>query len=531
MNSISEIEQILSRLSNDKFSGLFQRIDGLMLTGSYALNTTNENSDIDIIVLSKNVNYIYSETIYSVGKYVQLIFFPYFKFQNIILDDKNRGEGIYVSMIRNGIICKDTTSRILTKTKRYILNSFKVRRCDQLDYALIHQITSALDVIKYSESSSEKIYCASELLLNVSRLILGKYTDDAKHLARLMNNKNIAITVLDSFRQLVETNNAARLILEVEKIISIYGGKQHSYTSGWVYTYPSNRHIIVFSPSQSGYNIHFQKYLKEMKSIFPDCLMYGFYEGKNQIMEEGYYIYIYSSTTPIEVILTKLNNYKKNIIEEALEYGLLFSFPYKTLFHEGLPFGGKVLFNHLVQFYSELWGKYLSFSMINPITNQKNISQIFAIAYFSKLSCTSNLLQCGFLEFMRIIYDILFLEAVDPNGLYNISQMNVMKKETIKRFVKNYNNNRVAYENAIENIETNSLPELVDLSLTFDALFNFIRDVQESMILIPDIYPINNKKDILIVNISIHIMSIFQLAPHEKFGVIFNYLQYKNYDI
>jgi len=38
-----------------------------------------------------------------------------------------------------------------------------------------------------------------------------------------------------------------------------------------------------------------------------------------------------------------------------LEYGIHFSFPYKTLFHEGLPFGGKVLFNHLVQFYSELW--------------------------------------------------------------------------------------------------------------------------------------------------------------------------------
>lgn len=177
MNSISEIEQILSRLSNDKFSGLFQRIDGLMLTGSYALNTTNENSDIDIIVLSKNVNYIYSETIYSVGKYVQLIFFPYFKFQNIILDDKNRGEGIYVSMIRNGIICKDTTSRILTKTKRYILNSFKVRRCDQLDYALIHQITSALDdAIKFTNSGTvgcKANYIEDRLILEISDTGIG----------------------------------------------------------------------------------------------------------------------------------------------------------------------------------------------------------------------------------------------------------------------------------------------------------------------------------------------------------------------
>jgi len=74
--------------------------------------------------------------------------------------------------------------------------------------------------------------------------------------------------------------------------------------------------------------------------------------------------------------------------------------------------------------------------MINPVVNRRNISQIFAIAYFSKLSCVSKLLQCIFLNFMRIIYDILFLEAIVPNGLYNIFQINVMKKETVKRYAK-----------------------------------------------------------------------------------------------
>lgn len=92
--------------------------------------------------------------------------------------------------------------------------------------------------------------------------------------------------------------------------------------------------------------------------------------------------------------------------------------------------------------------------MINPVVNRRNISQIFAIAYFSKLSCVSKLLQCIFLNFMRIIYDILFLEAIVPNGLYNIFQINVMKKETVKRYAKkNYYNNGIAYENTVENIK------------------------------------------------------------------------------
>ena len=55
---------------------------------------------------------------------------------------------------------------------------------------------------------------------------------------------------------------------------------------------------------------------------------------------------------------------------------------------------------------------------------------------------------------MRIIYDILFLEAIVPNGLYNIFQINVMKKETVKRYAKkNYYNKGIAYENTVENIK------------------------------------------------------------------------------
>lgn len=531
MTPIFEIEQILSRLSICKFSELFQLADGLMLTGSYASNTKNENSDIDIIVLSKNINYVYSETTYSSSECIQFIFLPYFKFQNIILDDKYRGEGMYASMIRNGIIWKDSASLILTKTKKYILNTFEERRSDQLDYALVHQIISTLDIIRDSDSSTEKIFCASELLLNVTRLILGKYTDDAKHLARLMPNKDITVTILDSFRQLIETNNPSRFIHEIEGIISFYGRHQHNYTTGWVFTYPYNNHIIVFSPSQSGYNIHYQKYLIEMKAIFSDCLIYGFYEGRNQIMEEGYYIYIYSDKTSIEAILTKLNNYKRRIIKEAIEYGIIYSFPYKSLFHEGLAFGGKVLFNRLVQFYSELWGKYLALSMINPVESRKNISNILATDYFLKLSHTSNLLQCSFLEFMSHIYDILILEAVDPNGLYNITQIDLMRKETLKGYIKNYYISKIAYENLVNDIEDNRLSRNEDLNQTFNMLFEFIRNIKENEILMPDIYPVRNKKDMLIVNISIHIMSILQLAPHDKFSIVFNYLQYKNYDI
>lgn len=59
MNFIPEIERLLSGERN-KFSELFGLVDGLMLTGSYATKSSTRNSDIDIIVLSRNVNYLYT---------------------------------------------------------------------------------------------------------------------------------------------------------------------------------------------------------------------------------------------------------------------------------------------------------------------------------------------------------------------------------------------------------------------------------------------------------------------------------------
>lgn len=61
MNFIPEIERLLSGERN-KFSELFGLVDGLMLTGSYATKSSTRNSDIDIIVLSRNVNYLYTES-------------------------------------------------------------------------------------------------------------------------------------------------------------------------------------------------------------------------------------------------------------------------------------------------------------------------------------------------------------------------------------------------------------------------------------------------------------------------------------
>ena len=86
--------------------------------------------------------------------------------------------------------------------------------------------------------------------------------------------------------------------------------------------------------------------------------------------------------------------------------------------------------------------------------SQKYLTNICYCLFLKIELCLQATSMYFFLNFMRIIYDILFLEAIVPNGLYNIFQINVMKKETVKRYAKkNYYNNGIAYENTVENIK------------------------------------------------------------------------------
>ncbi|MBQ2959318.1 MAG: nucleotidyltransferase domain-containing protein [Alistipes sp.] len=63
MKHVLDIEQLLSG-NYYKFSDLVEKADGIMITGSYATKSALNYSDIDIIVLSQRVNYLYSESIY-----------------------------------------------------------------------------------------------------------------------------------------------------------------------------------------------------------------------------------------------------------------------------------------------------------------------------------------------------------------------------------------------------------------------------------------------------------------------------------
>ena len=163
--------------------GILDNADGIMLTGSYATGENMHNSDIDIVILSRKINYIYCESLNLSRKTIQIIFFPYFKGQFALIDDTFKGKGIYTSMFRKGNIIKDNSNAMLTRMQKYIYGC-EEHRNQQEKLTLIYKISNNLESLSEDTPVLEKLYMASEVLLDISKLLTHSYKVDGKHNAR-----------------------------------------------------------------------------------------------------------------------------------------------------------------------------------------------------------------------------------------------------------------------------------------------------------------------------------------------------------
>lgn len=89
------------------------------------------------------------------------------------------------------------------------------------------------------------------------------------------------------------------------------------------------------------------------------------------------------------------------------------------------------------------------------------------------------------------MYDILVLEAVDPNGLYNAIQMDYMKEKVLDRYQYAYQQHSTAYKEIIASFKNDSHRELHDFK--FCEILDLLRNTFDDEILYPDIYPIKKR--------------------------------------
>lgn len=506
---------------------LLASADGVMVTGSFATGKNTSSSDIDIIILSRKINYIYCESFKDLNQKFQFIFFPYYKCSYILLEEAFKGKGVYSSMFKVGHIIKDNQTNMLARMQKYML-CCNDHRNEQSELSLIYKISNYLEELTTDISFVEKLYIASDIMLSISKLLTKSYFVDSKHNARKVLSNNTDIKFIDSYCNFVATRDSSSFVRDVDFILATFGGRQTKFTTGWVYTFPYSDNLTIFFPSHVIDN-RLLGYILSFEDICEGCYSYAFYVGKNQTTEQGVYLYLYSPLGNIPEFYIKLNDYVARNAYNCIKQSIRITFPYKTFFQEGILFGGRNNFNVLTPYFSEIWHGFQE-ELRDNLDQRGNLARILStMALYESLKfIDKNKLK----EILNELLDKQVLDAIDPNGLYNIDQIQAIREGSMKLFTESYNKNVTSYREIIQGISNKDFDEIIDIQKSISRLYKTLHKIDNELLILPDIFNATDKHIILWMNVVEHLMSIFQLSPIEQFGINYNFTRYINdYDI
>ena len=111
-SSFLSLEKVILKVINRYFD--VSLIMGIMLTGSRVTNKHREDSDVDVMLISKLSNRQTISMMRERNYTFQFIIVPFNKLSSMIADDYISGSFVFHSMINKGIILKDTFGILAT---------------------------------------------------------------------------------------------------------------------------------------------------------------------------------------------------------------------------------------------------------------------------------------------------------------------------------------------------------------------------------------------------------------------------------
>ena len=144
-SSFLSLEKVILKVINRYFD--VSLIMGIMLTGSRVTNKHREDSDVDVMLISKLSNRQTISMMRERNYTFQFIIVPFNKLSSMIADDYISGSFVFHSMINKGIILKDTFGILATYKEK--LSKVSVQLSERV---LMRTVYSINESCRYIES-------------------------------------------------------------------------------------------------------------------------------------------------------------------------------------------------------------------------------------------------------------------------------------------------------------------------------------------------------------------------------------------
>jgi hypothetical protein len=216
-------------------------------------------------------------------------------------------------------------------------------------------------------------------------------------------------------------------------------------------------------------------------------------------MGHGTYLFFrFTDLIDAHIVMGRLYDVHEKHAEACIAEDLKIIFPYNTAFTSGYCFGGYEIFDSLIPSFCHL---------------DKNIRKNSGENLLSGIRLCNEWLEKMGRSFMTRYLEYLALYAVDPNGIYNTRQIRYMNQALNRFYISRSDNQDVHFDSCDE------LTSLVDSIVRMkdeleDSEIHFIRTPLS-----------NDKKQMLMLNILDHMLSICMLDAGEKYAVVYQSLK------
>ncbi|MGM9924808.1 MAG: nucleotidyltransferase domain-containing protein [Bacillus sp. (in: firmicutes)] len=209
----------------------FPNCQGALLAGSVIRGEATETSDLDIVIVDKNLSSSYRESLIDYGWAIEVFAHNLTSYKHFFEMDYKRARPTMPRMVSEGIILKD--DGIIDSIKKEaidILNNGPEEWSEETINTKRYFITDALDDFIGCSNRAEEIFIANTLAELLSEFVLRtnrQWIGASKWVIRSLRNydeefANYFVEVFDIF---YKTGNKNQIIQLVESVLQPFGGK------------------------------------------------------------------------------------------------------------------------------------------------------------------------------------------------------------------------------------------------------------------------------------------------------------------
>lgn len=481
-------------------------IQGIMVVGSYAAKTQNEDSDIDVVILSKFACRQTTAEIVEKNIRVHYIIFPQSKIYDLVYDDMFQGKFVFFSMFRKGHIILDIDGILLSVKKA--TKSFTPSLPEHVLANTLHGITGDLS---YLRKNRDAFGIALNVCIRTQQVIVGFLAPQCRYLDKAMKSFPIHRQMINNaLFDFVRTKDVAAFSKSIKRILDEFCTIPQEYSSSdTLLRVPESDSIMIYIPHAKLLDRYVQDIFKSCVKRFPSINIFAYYIGGCSIQACGSYIAIIESPYPQKKILAFINGYTA---KASFSIAPKLYTPYNTIFFNLNLFGDK-------KFEKCIYGLFAKCSswIFNSKDNKFPFNGI-DLGYLITLHLF-RLLGEQRKYFVLNAFMVYMPDAINLNGHAQHSELAHRHKELFQFLDESYNSNRDMLLSTFKVFFKSGTYELKQLG---EICMNIMRISLESKQMPYNSFYFIAKEHSILFNIYNQILSIFSLDNFQKMTICYN---------